>query len=226
MSFDDIEVDGLLAQHRVPGVAVAVVADGDVSITTGGRREAHGAPITKTTAFEAMSLTKPVFAYLVLLLAQGREFDLDRPIAEFGVPVAGDEDRTVTARLLLSHSAGLKAFPDGKSAIVDPPGSRFRYSPDGYLRVQEAIERVTGASLETLSQAHLFEPLDMTTTTLVTPARSPELSVGHDGSGRPVPPMNLSQPNAAASMLSTAAAQAGSSAMNAAWSAVSTASGQ
>lgn len=37
-------------------------------------------PVAETTIFEAASLSKPVFAYIVLKMAEHGELDLDKPL--------------------------------------------------------------------------------------------------------------------------------------------------
>lgn len=66
------------------GLSIAVVQAGRV-IWTGAFGTANDSARTRFdsgTIFEAASLSKPVFAYIVLRLADRREFDLDRPLFE------------------------------------------------------------------------------------------------------------------------------------------------
>ena len=62
-------------------------------------------PVTPAV-FEAASLSKPVFAYLVLRLADRGEFDLDRPLSRtLEYPRLAHDERyhRITARMVLSH---------------------------------------------------------------------------------------------------------------------------
>jgi CubicO group peptidase (beta-lactamase class C family) len=66
--------------------------------------------VDTATVFEAASLSKPVFAYLALRLADRGELDLDRPLADlFDYSRFGKDERArrITARMVLSHGTGL-----------------------------------------------------------------------------------------------------------------------
>ena len=75
---------GVLRISGVPGLSMAVVRDGRVvwAGAFGTRNDSAQTPVDTATVFEAASLSKPVFAYLVLRLADRGELDLDRPLAE------------------------------------------------------------------------------------------------------------------------------------------------
>lgn len=91
----------ILRVSGVPGLAMAVVDRGRV-VRTGAFRNVTD----PQTIFEAASLSKPVFAYLVLRLVDRGELDLDRPLAEMlEYPrAAGDPRyRRITGRMVLSH---------------------------------------------------------------------------------------------------------------------------
>ncbi|MDQ3950386.1 MAG: beta-lactamase family protein, partial [Gemmatimonadota bacterium] len=93
----------------VPGVAVAVIDRERVSARGFGITRAGGADaVNADTVFEAASLSKPVFAYLVLRLAADGALDLDRPLGEY-LPLPNPSDaaaRPITARNVLSHTTG------------------------------------------------------------------------------------------------------------------------
>ena len=78
------EVPRFLRISGVPGLSMAVVRGGRVvwAGAFGTRDDSAQTPVDTATVFEAASLSKPVFAYLVLRLADRGEFDLDRPLAE------------------------------------------------------------------------------------------------------------------------------------------------
>ena len=93
----DSEVPYLIKEHKVPGVAVAVVR-GDKVIYSGCwgvKCVDKESPITKQTLFEAASLTKPVFAYGVYGLIRDRVLELDRPLLGYlqEPTVKGDDGR-------------------------------------------------------------------------------------------------------------------------------------
>ncbi|MGW5740791.1 amino acid adenylation domain-containing protein [Amycolatopsis sp. NPDC003861] len=101
-----------LLRHRVPGAAVAVVADGEVVREWGEGVVAAGAdvPVRRDTLFQAGSASKHVTALAVLRLADAGILDLDEDVNSYLrawrlTPL--DARRPVTLRHLLSHTAGL-----------------------------------------------------------------------------------------------------------------------
>ncbi len=174
----------IMAKGGVPGVSFAVLEQGQVAWvgSFGVRSTESNEPADADTVFAAASFSKPVFAYLAMLLTQEGTLELDRPLEEYlGQPLgelpryadlAGDE-RTgaITTRHVLSHSAG---FPnsrlltdDGKLRFLFDPGARFNYSGEGIALLQLVVEEVTGRGLEELAQDRIFDPLGMTRTSYV-----------------------------------------------------------
>ena len=104
----------LMEEEKVPGLAVAVVAGGEVVYAKGfGHRDQAGRlPVTPDTIFGVASLTKSVTALAVMRLAEERKLSLDDPVKRylpgFDVPGGGDE---ITIHHFLSHTSGLPPLP-------------------------------------------------------------------------------------------------------------------
>ena len=77
-------VETLMDQGRVPGAAVALIRGGELvgERVLGLADASSGDLVTAETLFEAASLSKPVFAYIVLKLAERGDLDLDRPLSD------------------------------------------------------------------------------------------------------------------------------------------------
>jgi len=149
----------ILRVSGVPGLAMAVVDHGEV-VWTG----AFGNVKDPETIFEAASLSKPVFAYLVLRLVDRGMFDLDRPLAELlEYPrAAGDPRyRRITGRMVLSHGTGFPNWGGEQLTLAFDPGTAYGYSGEGFVYLQKVLEHATGRSLEQLARAEVFEPLGM-----------------------------------------------------------------
>ncbi|MEU8111663.1 serine hydrolase domain-containing protein [Micromonospora sp. NPDC048947] len=155
----------MLASGRETGAALTIWYDGQPVVDlTGGSRRGHGTggePWLPDTLVNVYSVGKPVAALCLLLLVDRGAVDLDAPVDRYW-----PEFRTpATVRQVLSHTAGLPAFPvprpaaaiadwallTGDLAAADPewaPGSvagehAWTY---GHL-VGEVVRRVDGRSV-------------------------------------------------------------------------------
>ncbi len=176
--------------------------------------------VDEETVFVAASLGKPVFAYLVLLLAQEGTVDLDRPLYAYlhkplpQYPNYADlqEDKRykqITARMALSHTTGFPNWrtstEDRRLAILFAPGTRFRYSGEGIALLQMVIEELTGQDLERLAQARVFGPLHMRRTSYVwQTAYEADFALPHDEFGRSRSLIRSQAPSPAGSLVTTA----------------------
>ncbi len=166
---DRAELTAALKTYDVPGAAMATLegcAPREV-IVAGTADLSTGVPVSERTAFEAASLTKPVFAYLVMTLIEDGVLDLDRPLAETfayeRIPDAGAY-AVVTPRMILTHRTGLPNWVDEGTAFHErtaslsfnsPPGEAFSYSGEAFQLLQAYVEDSTRTSLETLFQDRL-----------------------------------------------------------------------
>ncbi len=175
------ELPDLLTRTAVPGLAAAVVLDGEIFWARGfGSRRAdapNGHEVDEASIFGAASLTKPVVSYAVMKLVDEGRLELDWPLVEYLAyeDLADDERaRAITTRMVLSHSTGLPNWrPDrwtdnpGRLATQFEPGSRFQYSGEGMIYLQRVVEEITGQPLDELLKAAVFEPLGMTRSNLL-----------------------------------------------------------
>jgi CubicO group peptidase (beta-lactamase class C family) len=171
------------------GLAVALISDGRVrSVRAYGARNESGAPLQSDTIMYGASLTKAVFAYTVMQMADEGLVDLDRPIADLlprPLPdygnvegygnwgdLAGDERwRRLTPRILLTHSSGFANFsflePDGKLRFHFDPGSRYAYSGEGIILLQFALEKGLGLDVGAEMKRRVFDRFGMPNTSMV-----------------------------------------------------------
>lgn len=194
--------------NNIPGVAVAEIdTTGQIKTSSAGVTN-NSAPkaVTDQTVFEAASLSKPVFAYIVLKMVERGELDLDMPLtkilenkfgeghpsAQFGPPEPGIRDhenyKKLTARMLLSHQAGL---PNEFGSPTGPPEFKFisnaaegfDYSGEAYRFLNEVIEKITDPkSLEEIAQEE-FKKIGLEHTSFVRPENTEDLAVGHHENG-------------------------------------------
>jgi CubicO group peptidase (beta-lactamase class C family) len=189
----------------VPGLTAAVV-DSDGLLWSG----AFG--VEAGTVFEAASLTKPVVAHVALQLVEAGKLDLDRPLAAYlgkGVEPEVEGDARygkITARRVLSHTTGFPNWRRQDPLRIDfEPGEKFSYSGEGFVLLAKVLEKVTGQPLEALVQARLFQPLQMSASSLVwRESYDHGATVGHDEFGEERDKFKPEAPNAAASLHTTA----------------------
>ncbi|HEU0142156.1 MAG TPA: serine hydrolase domain-containing protein [Bryobacteraceae bacterium] len=135
--------------------------------------------------FLIASITKPMTAAGVMVLADRGELALDDPVQKF-IPEFSEGDRKlVTMRHLLTHSSGLPdMLPENvelrrrqaplqefvKGAIRTPllfkPGTRVQYQSMGILLAAEVARRITGQPFPEFLDSQVFGPLGMKHTAL------------------------------------------------------------
>jgi CubicO group peptidase (beta-lactamase class C family) len=148
-----------------------------------------------------------VFAYAVLQLVEQGRLDLDKPLVEYlDKPYLPDEPRhrTITARMVLCHTSG---FPNWRKKgeplrVLFEPGSRFKYSGEGFKYLQHVVEHLTGAPLDQWMRRAVLDPVGMKNSSFAWDDRVGELAAsGHDDQGKvKTSGPRFQQANAAASL--------------------------
>ncbi|MCZ6560718.1 MAG: serine hydrolase [Gammaproteobacteria bacterium] len=180
----DSTVEHLMQAGDVPGLALALISDGEVAYVKayGFADVDEGRALETDTVMYAASLTKAAFAYTVMTLVDEGVVDLDRLISDYlprpleqyedYADLAGDPRwRIWTLRMLLSHNAGLpnwRWFSDSqKLEIIFEPGSRYAYSGEGIQVAQLVLEEGLGLDVNALMQERVFEKFGMRRTSML-----------------------------------------------------------
>ena len=150
----------------VPGAAIAVVDRGKLvwSRSFGVKNILTRDPVREDTLFEAASMTKPVFAYVVMRLVDENRLDLDKPLVAYRRPTNLGTDpnlERITARHVLEHSTGLPNWASEPLVTDSAPGSRYTYSGEAFIWLQLVVETIMGMGLGSVMQAKLFDPAGM-----------------------------------------------------------------
>lgn len=179
----DRAVQDRLEAAGVPGLALALVADGQVVFARayGWRDVDNELPLRTDTVMYGASLTKAAFGYMVAQLADEGLVDLDASIADIlprPLPdyerygdLEGDERwRLLTPRILLSHTSGLPNWrwflDDQRLRFFFEPGERYVYSGEGLQILQLALEEGLGLDIGQEMQTRVFERFAMTRTSM------------------------------------------------------------
>lgn len=200
----------LMSEGEVPGLSIALIGDGKIYWARGfGFKEIDTkAPVDEHTMFEAASLSKPVFAYAVLKMAERGALDLDTPLSKYLPAYIENDERLalITARRVLSHTTGFPNWrPDGKPLTINfTPGERFSYSGEGFVYLQKVVERLTGQPLNEVMRKEVFAPLGMASSTYVWQDEiEPQMAAGHSQIVKAMAKRKGTEANAAASLRTT-----------------------
>ena len=157
----------------------------------------HKKRVDRNTIFQVASLSKFVSALGIMKLSELGKIHLDTPVSRYltrwQLPPSEFDNGLVTARRLLSHTAGLtdelgysgflnrdsvqkleesltKASDadegiSGEVRVGIEPGSQWKYSGGGFTLLQLLVEETSGQSFNDFMADNLFEPLNMTSST-------------------------------------------------------------
>jgi CubicO group peptidase (beta-lactamase class C family) len=184
----DATVERVRSQFDVPGIAVAVVKDGQVVLERGYGVRTLGEPdpVEADTLFAIASNTKAFTATSLNLLAEQGKLKMDDRVIDH-LPSFRMSDPYVTGEMrirdLLAHRSGLSLgagdllfWPTttySNAEVVErlgkvplKAGFRDRYAYDNilYAVAQQVIEKVSGQSYADFLQQHIFTPVGMTGT--------------------------------------------------------------
>jgi CubicO group peptidase (beta-lactamase class C family) len=179
----------LMELAQLPGLEIGIV-HGDRLVWqhyAGVANAQTKAPISPESIFPAASMGKQIFAYAVLQLVDEHRLDLDRTLKDYVTEDApsGERGSRITARHILSHSSGLPNWRDqGDQPLIAAfePGTKFRYSGEGFYYLQRCVEKITGTGCEQFMQERMFKPLGMNSSTYLWRADAGQRLVsGHRG---------------------------------------------
>jgi CubicO group peptidase (beta-lactamase class C family) len=199
----------------VPALSAALIEHGRVAWAGAfGVKHAEGRqPATRSTVFEAASLSKPVVAYATLRVCAHGLMSLDAPLADYlplSTPFIPTEPRLrlITARTILSHTSGLQHWlwdAGDQPALQTTPGAHFSYSSLGFVYLQQALEQVCAEPLAATVQREVFDPLEMRHSSMTwRDDYETDAASGHNEDGVPVEKWKPVQAMACASLHTTA----------------------
>ena len=201
-----VAVDRLVERYRtgrrIPGIAIAVVRNGQVIKAQGyGSADLElGTPVTPAFRFGLGSISKQFTATAIMQLAEEGRLTVDDPISKYVDSLPPHWSR-LTLRQLLTHTSGIPeerwlpnfvefdrvehehldvlrtVFSD---SLQFTPGESWAYRNSAYRLLGMVVERASGESYWTFLDRRIFKPLGMTSTRSSDPKTIiPERSKGY-----------------------------------------------
>ncbi|NUP12991.1 MAG: serine hydrolase [Polyangiaceae bacterium] len=175
-----------------PGVAIAVIENGEVTFAKGfGSKDPEAEdPVLPTTLFRIGSVNKMLTTVALLREVADGDVEVEAPVTDY-VPefeFAADPSWAPSIRIedALRHASGIYDYleievPDSQKEdsalesymtggfgnmafLMNPPGVFFNYSNPNYYLAGLVAEKVSGKPYRQLMKEDVFEPLGMTRT--------------------------------------------------------------
>jgi len=180
-------VSKFMATTHVPGVAVAVVENGEFEWAGGFGFDdlENNVPASEHTLFRLASISKPLTATAALQLWERGQLDLDAPVQKY-CPVFPQRPQPITTREVMGHLGGIRHYKSESQddpeisntrhfdnpiqagldffkndPLVAEPGTHFHYSTQGYTLVGCVIEGASGAKYVDFMRQNVFAPAGM-----------------------------------------------------------------
>jgi serine-type D-Ala-D-Ala carboxypeptidase/endopeptidase len=181
----DNKIQSLMKAANVQGLAITIFNNNETVYkkTFGYKRIDTKDLINTYSNIYGASLSKPVFAVMVMKLVEEGVLDLDKPLQDYlPKPIyeyppskkwhdnysdlkADSLYKKITARMCLDHTSGFPNWRwyegDQKLRVKFTPGSRYEYSGEGMVYLQVVLEHLLGKSLEELMKEKIFTPSGM-----------------------------------------------------------------
>jgi len=177
-----LQADRLIADQVRSGevsAAALLVRRGDFEFARAyGKAQVH-------TPFLLGSPTKPMTVSAVLILRDRGQLQLSDPVSKYLPQFKGDRREAVTIKHLLTHTSGLPdMLPENaelrkrhapvsefvshtcKTPLLFEPGAKVSYQSMGILLAGTIVETITGQPLAAFMKENIFQPLQMTSTSL------------------------------------------------------------
>jgi CubicO group peptidase (beta-lactamase class C family) len=179
----DAAIESGVSRGVYPGAVVIVGRRDSILHARGFGRISYSAnrrPSPDSTLYDLASVTKVVAtSSAALLLVDRGKLDLDAPVARYLSRFHRPSQRSITVRMLLDHTSGLKPYVAfyrrsttraGITSLIlreEPvrlPGETAVYSDINAMLLSLVVEQVAGEPLDRFVRRELFAPLGMTET--------------------------------------------------------------
>lgn len=187
----DEYLERLREARAIPGIAAAVVKDGEVIYVGahGVRNLDTNEDLRSDDVFHTASVSKTFVATAILQLVEEGDVSLDAPVTRYlsYFRLADDRAADITIAHLLTHTSGLPDVEDydwdepedddgaleryvrslTAVELIGAPGESWSYSNMGYEILGDVLSKVSGRTFEEQIESRLLEPLGMTASTFL-----------------------------------------------------------
>ncbi len=184
----DAVAEAVLAEFRIPGLSVAIAADGKLAYAQGfglADRE-RGEKVTPQHLFRIASVSKPITSVAIFSLIEAGRLSLTDKVfgpgavlgADYGAPPYQPGIDQITIDHLLTHTSGgwpndildpmfsqggqdhrqLITWVLANQKVEHPPGTHYAYSNFGYCVLGRVIEKVTGERYQDYVRNRILVP--------------------------------------------------------------------
>ncbi len=177
-------MDEFITNKEIAG-AVTLVADPDkvLHLSANGMLDTEAfRPMAIDTVFWIASMTKPITATAVMMMAEEGKLSVDDPVSKYLPEFAelkngSGKPMEITIKQCLTHSSGLadlqpneqlaaKTLEEAikmvaKKPLQFDPGTKWQYCQSGINTVARIVEVVSGKNFADFLQERLFTPLGM-----------------------------------------------------------------
>jgi CubicO group peptidase (beta-lactamase class C family) len=210
--FLDRRIPALMESYAIPGVAIALIDQGEVAwLKAYGYADLEDERLMTTdTICRVQSISKSLTAWGIMKLVEEGDIDLDSQAIDYlgawEFPPSNYQTDAITVRQLLSLSAGMplgdvlamysptEETPSLEEALfkdaiaISEPGSAFYYSNVSINLLELIIENVTGRDFAEYMAEEILIPLGMSQSSFNWSSDfNPPVPVGYDLSGNPRP---------------------------------------
>lgn len=170
----DEHVPAMMRDSHMPGVAIAVVKNGEIVYAEGfGARDSERSlPATPDTLFGIGSITKSFVAIAILQLVEQGKLDLDDPVSKYIPFELGFQNNPIRIRHFLTHTQGFPSLATSTVLLrkglgadtgvpmasaedfyrfVNDAGSEVIFEPGEYFFYNNAAWRMLGAIIQEVS---------------------------------------------------------------------------
>lgn len=172
-------VDSIITQEMnikgIPGMAVAIVQNGNVLLEKGYglREEGKSPPVDKNTVFPIGSVSKALTAIGIMILVQQNKINLDSPAVKY-LPIIGQTWSTITVKEFMTHTSGIAKVKPGKNVSFDSalaeveavpvkhrPGKTEEYNDFNYAVMGALLAQVARQPYLTFMKSNIFDKASM-----------------------------------------------------------------